>query len=81
MLRAGVTHSPWSGVLGMRGGRVGSGTGGLGAACGEFGGVRERAHATPALVFAGGARDDGAPEEEVSDGDGPCTAIGVWGGE
>lgn len=43
------------------------------------GGVRRRARATPALVFAGGAGDDGAPEEEVSNGDGPRTA--VWGGD
>lgn len=61
-----MTHSPWSGVLG---GRVGSVIAGLGTAQSEFEGS-EGACTTPALVFAGGARDDRAPEEEVSAGDG-----------
>lgn len=65
-------------MWGMRGG---SGVGELGAAHGGGGGVRGAAHATPALVFAGGARDDGAAEEEVSDGAGPPPAVGLWGAE
>lgn len=37
---------------------------------GEFEGGQRGMCTTLALVFAGGARDDGAPEEEVSAGDG-----------
>lgn len=69
-------------MLGMRGGRVGSVIVGVGCCTWRVGGGgRQREsmcyHGTGVCLFAGGAGDDRAPEEEVSDGDGPCTAPGV----
>lgn len=63
---------------------AGSITGCGGAGCGTWSVWSFRGDSTHYplhWLFAGGARDDGASEEEVSNGDGSCTAVGVEGEE